>query len=257
MQEYGICNTAIIPLRAADSERSEMVSQLLFGETYEILERAGQWVKIVTSLDRYEGWISLVQVVLLDDASYQRLQAEPAAITYGAITQAVKAIDNSVIYLAAASSLAFCDGTVCNIGNDTYTITDKTAGRFANITEAAQSFLNAPYLWGGRTHFGIDCSGLSQAVYRMQGIQLMRDASQQALQGTAVDFLTEVQPGDLAFFDNAEGRIVHVGILLSQDRIIHASGRVKIDCFDHEGIYADDLKRYTHKLRIIKRYPAV
>jgi cell wall-associated NlpC family hydrolase len=117
----------------------------------------------------------------------------------------------------------------------------------------AKSFLNTPYLWGGRTHYGIDCSGFTQAVFKLRGFDLKRDAWMQAEQGTVVDFLAEAKLGDLAFFNNSEGKITHVGIMLNNEQIIHASGRVKIDRIDGQGIYSEELKRYTHKLRIVKR----
>ena len=117
----------------------------------------------------------------------------------------------------------------------------------------AKSFLNVPYLWGGRTHFGIDCSGFAQAVYRLQGITLKRDAYLQAEQGQTVDFLQEAKLGDLAFFDNEEGRITHVGMMLNNEQIIHASGKVKIYKIDMQGIYSAEQKKHTHKLRIVKR----
>jgi cell wall-associated NlpC family hydrolase len=115
------------------------------------------------------------------------------------------------------------------------------------------TFLNAPYMWGGRSPFGIDCSGFTQAVYKLKRIKLLRDASQQSTLGEPLSFLTEAEPGDLAFFDNEEGLISHVGIITDQQHIIHASGKVRIDRIDHEGIYNDEEKRYTHLLRIIKR----
>ena len=115
-------------------------------------------------------------------------------------------------------------------------------------------FQNAPYLWGGRTLFGIDCSGFSQIVFKLNGIKLNRDAWQQAEQGAVVDFLPEAKSGDLAFFDNAEGRIIHVGIMLGTNKIIHASGKVRVDTIDNQGIYNAEMGRYTHKLRIIKRF---
>jgi cell wall-associated NlpC family hydrolase len=114
-------------------------------------------------------------------------------------------------------------------------------------------FLNSAYLWGGRSIFGVDCSGFCQTVFRFIGIPLLRDAYQQASQGEAIGFLEETKLGDLAFFDNEEGRITHVGMLLDQDTIIHASGRVRMDTIDHLGIVNVDTGLHTHKLRIIKR----
>lgn len=251
--EFGICNLAAIPLRAEPSERSEQVSQVLFGEVFEVMEHKDQWVRIITSFDGYEGWINALQFAELGHIAYNALQNTAVNLTNKPVTQAWRKINDSVLYLPFGSSLAFLEGTVCHIRNEYYEILGEI-GVTDSIDESAKSFLNVPYLWGGRTHFGIDCSGFTQAVLRLQGITLKRDAYLQAEQGQTVDFLQETQLGDLAFFDNDEGRITHVGILLGNDRIIHASGKVKIDKIDTNGIYSNDLKRYTHKLRIIKRY---
>ena len=121
------------------------------------------------------------------------------------------------------------------------------------MIETAYLFLNAPYLWGGKTIFGIDCSGFTQMVYKLNGHQLLRDASQQATQGDPLSFIEESEPGDLAFFDNEEGLITHVGIMLKDNHIIHASGKVRVDRIDHTGIYNNELRTHTHKLRVIKR----
>jgi cell wall-associated NlpC family hydrolase len=121
------------------------------------------------------------------------------------------------------------------------------------ITEDAMLYLNSPYQWGGRSPFGIDCSGFAQMVYKLKKIKLLRDASQQATQGEVVNLLEEAEPGDLAFFDNEEGNITHVGILLDHFRVIHASGSVRIDSIDHEGIYDEKQGKYTHRLRLMKR----
>ena len=248
--EYGICNLALIPLRAEAKEQSELVSQLLFGETFEILEHTGNWVRIVTTLDGYQGWISVLQYVPID--AYQLMTGTPPLVTTAVVTEVTKLADQSKLYLPFGSSLPFFENGQCFIGNDVFKVNlNQQAG---NLTDIARSFLNAPYLWGGRTHFGIDCSGYTQALMRTKGIKLMRDAWQQAGQGSAVDFLQEAQPGDLAFFDNAEGRIIHVGVILGNDHIIHASGKVKIDRIDNQGIYSTELNKYTHKLRIVKRF---
>lgn len=251
--EYGICNLAVVPLRAEPSDRSEMVSQVLFGEAFEILEWKDKWVQITTAIDNYTGWIDRLQVVMLGHLAYKRLLQNPAPVTYRAITQAWKIIDNTVIYLPAGSSLAFLEGTTSYIGDQRYDIIGEI-GETDSIANVARSFLNSPYLWGGRTHFGIDCSGFTQIVYKLQGINLKRDASMQAQEGTAVDSVLTAKLGDLAFFNNDEGRITHVGIILGAGKIIHASGKVKIDSIDTQGIYSDELKRYTHRLKIIRRY---
>ena len=121
-----------------------------------------------------------------------------------------------------------------------------------NLIETALLYLNTPYLWGGKTPFGIDCSGFTQMVYRLNGFQLLRDASQQATQGDALSFIEESSPGDLAFFDNNEGDIINVGIIMENHHIIHAHGKVRIDRIDHSGIYNVDTNTHSHKLRVIK-----
>lgn len=251
--EYGICNLAVIPLRAEPSERSEQVSQVLFGEVFEVMEKKEQWVRIITSFDGYEGWINVLQFAPIGHIAYQAHQQAPFNLTSKPITQAWRKSNNTVLYLPFGSSLSFLEGTTCHIRNEYYEIVGDI-GAVEDIELSAKSFLNVPYLWGGRTHFGIDCSGFTQAIFRQQGVILKRDAYLQAEQGETVNFIQETKLGDLAFFDNEEGRITHVGILLDNNHIIHASGKVKIDKIDTNGIYSNDLKRYTHKLRIIKRH---
>jgi hypothetical protein len=252
--EYGICNLGVIPLRAGPNELSEMVSQVLFGETFEILEWVEKWARITTTADNYTGWISRLQFSMLGHIAYQQLKRQFAPLTYGAITQAWKIADNSILYLPIASSLAFFEGRSCRIGNEKFEIIGPK-GDIEDFNITAGSFLNAPYLWGGRTHFGIDCSGFTQAVFKLHGVSLKRDASLQVGQGVVVEKLKNAELGDLAFFNNPEGRTTHVGIMLNNSQIIHASGKVKIDSIDEKGIYSEEFKRYTHKLFIIKRHP--
>lgn len=244
--EYGICNLAAVPLRAQPSSRSEMVSQILFGEAFEIMEQTDDWARIITSFDGYEGWLNRLQYITLSAAGYKKHQQKNALLTTRPITQAWIKANNSVIYLPIGSSLSFLEGTACHIRDDYFEIIGEI-GEKDNLLNTAKSFLNVPYLWGGRTHFGIDCSGFSQSVFRLQGVNLKRDAYLQAEQGNTVDFLQEAKLGDLAFFDNEDGRIIHVGIMLNNEQIIHASGKVKIDRIDNQGIYSDELKKYTHK----------
>lgn len=251
--EYGICNLAIVPLRAEANDRSELVSQVLFGEAFEILEWKEKWVKITTTTDNYTGWIDRLQFTMLGHMAYKRLIQHPAPLTFRPVTQAWKILDNTVIYLPAGSSLAFLEGTTAYIGNQKFEIIGEI-GEKDHITNIARSYLNVPYLWGGRTHFGIDCSGFTQVVFKLIGLNLRRDASMQAQDGQPVEGLNKVKLGDLAFFGAEEGKITHVGILLGNGEIIHASGKVKIDKVDNDGIYSEELKRHTHKLRSISRF---
>jgi hypothetical protein len=241
-------------MRADPNERSEMVSQVLFGEAFEILEWKDNWVQIITAFDKYTGWIGRLQFTMLGQQLYTQLKETPPRLTYRPVTQAWKIADNSVVYLPVGASLSFLKGTTCNISQERFDIIGQ-AGEQDTVDVIAKSFLNAPYLWGGRTHFGIDCSGFTQAVFRLCcDINLKRDASLQAEDGKTVNSLADIKLGDLAFFDNAEGKITHVGIMLNKMQIIHASGKVKIDLFENKGIYSEEQKRYTHKLKVIKRY---
>jgi gamma-D-glutamyl-L-lysine dipeptidyl-peptidase len=258
-QVYGICNLSLIPLRSEPSEKSEMISQLLFGDRFQIHEVIERWARIQTSFDDYEGWIDIKQFTTINLETYNRLDNHQVILGLQVYFQAIKQSSGEVFNLVAGSCLPDYTGGQFSIKSETYSISQPAV--FADpalfsdgIIAAAMFYLNSPYLWGGRSLFGIDCSGFSQIVFKQFDIKLRRDAWQQALQGETVDFLQETRAGDLAFFDNEEGRIIHVGILLNEQRIIHASGRVKIDTIDTQGIYSADLKRYTHKLRIIKRF---
>ncbi len=251
--EYGICNLSVVPLRAEPIELSEMVSQILFGETFEVLEWKEKWVQITTHIDNYTGWIGRLQFTTLGHLAWQQLQREKPQLSYGPVTQAWKKSDNTILYLPIGSSMAFMEGNTCKIGNEKFEMLGPK-GDIESFVITARSFLNAPYLWGGRTHFGIDCSGFTQAVFRLHGININRDASQQAKQGKPVESLQKAKLGDLAFFVNENDKISHVGIIFNTSQIIHASGKVKIDSIDEKGIFSQELKRYTHKLHSIKRF---
>ena len=258
-QVYGVCNLALVPLRAEPSERSEMISQLLFGDHFEVVKADDKWVFIKTGYDEYEGWIDVKQFAPIDTDTFDSLNGVNALLGLKIHHPIRYAVTDDILNLVAGSVLPGYANGRFHIGATSYSVLHpplKPDSRLfsAEITNAAKFYLNTPYLWGGRSPFGIDCSGFCQMVFKQFDIRLKRDAWQQALQGDTVDFLREAQAGDLAFFDNAEGRIIHVGMMINNSQIIHASGKVKIDRIDTEGIFSSDLKRYTHKLRIIKRF---
>jgi cell wall-associated NlpC family hydrolase len=236
-----LTSVAVAPLRKEPTDRSEMVSQALYGEELEVLEQNEKWALVRLIRDGYEGWIDRKQMGRFNVSSAQRL--------LNGTLSSCQLADSTTIWLPAGA-LVSQDVIVSDTLVDFHASAD-------DIARCARLFLNAPYLWGGRTVMGIDCSGFTQLVMLLNGIQLPRDAYQQAELGETVSFLEETQTGDLAFFDNAEGRIIHVGMILrdasQQGLVIHASGKVRIDIIDHQGIYNRDSGQYTHQLRIVKR----
>jgi hypothetical protein len=250
---FGICNLAIIPLRFEPSDRSEIVSQVLFGEHFEILEQLKQWFRIRLQFDNYEGWIDSKQMQLISEASFNQLSKDTIILNADLI-EYITAPNNVLLPIPLGSSLSFINHNEINTANFDFEGT-KISGIKSknNLINTAYLYLNAPYLWGGKTPFGIDCSGFTQMVYKLNGYHLLRDASQQATQGEALSFIEESEAGDLAFFDNEEGNIIHVGIIMENNYIIHASGKVRIDRLDHLGIYNPETNKHTHKLRVIKK----
>jgi hypothetical protein len=222
------CAISIVPMRKEPSDRAEIVSQLLFGEVFEIIDTQEKWVKIIAEIDNYEGWID-------------RKQAEAES----KIGISTAPLPNPVIF----NGQFFPAGCFAEISDKSVSI--------GSIQEISFGYLNSPYLWGGKTHAGIDCSGFVQMVFRIIGKNIHRDAYQQAELGHIVSFVEEAQTGDLAFFDNEDGRITHVGIVIKNKTsnfpsIIHASGWVRIDTLDNEGIKNENGKQ-SHRLRIVKR----
>jgi cell wall-associated NlpC family hydrolase len=250
---FGICNLAIIPLRFEPNDRSEIVSQVLFGEHFKILETQKQWSKIKLQYDGYEGWIDSKQCQIISSEQFDLLSNEPIVLNADLIDY-ITAPANLLMPIPLAASLSFLNHEAINSskfdfeGTTTTGIKDKN-----NLIQTSFLYLNAPYLWGGKTPFGIDCSGFTQMVYKLNGYKLLRDASEQAMQGEPLSFIEESEPGDLAFFDNDEGKIIHVGIMMENNYIIHASGKVRIDRLDHLGIYNGEINKHTHKLRVIKK----
>lgn len=244
------CNLSLVPLRAEPSHRSEMVNQVLFGEVFEIIEEGVDFTHIRLKDTQYEGWIQRYQFGKINTYSNtNRIIGLAGGKAYSA-KHTVQLLHGTPIPI---------DTDEIQIESELYRIEGATReGKLddfeVEFPKLIKHYNNSPYLWGGRSAYGIDCSGFSQLVYKHFGIQLKRDAWQQAESGFTVDFLPEIKAGDLAFFDNEVGRITHVGIMIDKETIIHAAGRVRIDKMDNEGIFNPDRNKYTHKLRIVKRY---
>ena len=225
-------------MRKENRHGSEMVSQLLYNELYTVLDKTSEWVLIQTDFDHYEGWIQAKQFCKITEEDYKALKAKK--------------------YYLTDKPLVECNGRFLSIGTPLYephpdAVEMPSEFRPELMVDYAKKLLDAPYLWGGRTVFGIDCSGLVQVCARLSGLVLPRDASQQMECGEFVYFLQETQPGDLAFFGNEDGRITHVGIVMGNEQIIHASGQVHIDFLDQTGIFNKELDTHTHFLQAIKR----
>lgn len=246
--QYGICNLSIVPLRMEPSDMSELVSQVLYGDYFKVLEKRKAWSRIRLGFDSYEGWVDNKQYIEINEEQYRNIHSETPILSTD-LVDFIEDQTNQLYPIPLGASLNGLDLLEHTFEGQTV----NSIAAKASILQSAFSYLNAPYLWGGKTPFGIDCSGFTQMVYKLNGYKLFRDASQQATQGEALSFIEESDPGDLAFFDNDEGAIVHVGIIMPDNFIIHAHGKVRIDRLDHSGIYNVDTRMHSHKLRVIKK----
>jgi hypothetical protein len=233
-------------VRIEDSDKSEMINQLIYGDIIEILEEKEKWVKIKSVFDDYIGWIDIKQYFKIDDNIKLDLNNPIYSIN---LVEFIENNNNELVTIPIGSDIS--NISLMNHKFDGKTISGKNNRN--SIVNTALLFLNSPYLWGGKTPFGIDCSGFTHMVYKINGYKLYRDAKDQANQGKTLSFIEESEAGDLAFFNNDEGDIIHVGIILQNNHIIHASGKVRIDRIDHSGIYNNDLNKHTHSLRYIKK----
>ena len=251
-RQFAIISLSVVPVRAQASDASEQISQLLFGESVEILVQEAKWWKVQCLFDDYIGWIDPKQCQLIPATSLNI----PQQISIDRLSMISNG--NGLQPISIGSTLPNFHNNTIAINECKFTFAGQTNAEnyfsFANISDLAKLFLAAPYQWGGRSILGIDCSGFTQLVYKIIGIKLPRDAKDQALQGQVINFFAELQAGDLVFFDNEQGNIIHVGIALAGGQIIHASGQVRIDQLDHQGIFNQETNAYTHQLRLMKRF---
>jgi len=259
MTDHAVCLLSVVPVRETISHRSEMVTQLLFGELCLIEDQYQDWYKIRVQFDNYEGWVEKKQLRLIDEKTYDQILNQPIKTYVNAPLAFARSEKGEVPVFLGCSLPLFKEGSF-QIGEEVWTFEGGEDYQCSQQTPERLSFwalkyINSPYLWGGRSPFGIDCSGLMQNVFRVCGYSLPRDSAKQAELGQVVNFITEAKPGDLLFFDNAEGLITHVGLFVGNNQIIHASGEVRIDRVDHQGIFNETTGAYSHQLRLIKRLP--
>ncbi len=248
--KIAFCKVSISPIRSENKDQAEIVSQLLFGELFTIDTIENNWTKITTFFDGYSGWIDTKHAVIISEKEAKKWISEHSLIyNLTATLNTNWGIQNIV-----KGSYISGENSSFKIGNHSFELISKDDIDVpSSIYETALSYLNTPYLWGGKSPFGIDCSGFTQLVYRFHEINIPRDASQQIELGRNIEF-SDIQDGDLAFFHNSNGKITHVGILDGKGQIIHASGCVRIDQLTNEGIIHSEDKNQTHNLNCIKRY---
>jgi len=254
--EYGICMLATVSVREMPSGKSQMVNQLLFGELFMVKAKKEKWFLIETVDDHYEGWVYQIQVKIVNEDFFH--QANKSASHYLHMLCGQVRLDKIIIPVSRGAQFHLWDDGFFTIEDQQYyykkaihPAPNKPSNK--DIIDVAKDYLEVPYLWGGRSPFGIDGSGLIQVVFKMNGILLPRDATQQVNNGEQILFVEAAERRDLAFFENKEGNINHVGIILGDGKILHSWGKVRIDSIDHQGVFNKEAGRYTHHLRVVKR----
>lgn len=257
--KVGVIHSTLAAMRKAPSHKSEMVNQLLFGEHAAIVKVIGSWMYIESAFDGCSGWIEALSVSPLGDDQLIWFNNKQSIVLPRLCRALVHGKEKSFIHLVPGSLLPSYDGETgeFHLGDQHYQLdhpVDKDIIKLerAGIVATAYSFLHSPFLWGGRSPYGIDSAGLIQVILKIHGISIPRDIVQQVARGLAVNFIDDADPGDLVFFDDARGEIVHAGIIVEQGRILHAYGKVRIDKIDHQGIFREDRGEYTHRLRVVK-----
>jgi len=235
---WGYSTLPLIPLRAEPSERSEMLTQVLYGERMLVLEQQSEWSRVQLVDDNYRGWCSTKMITSCTKEAWDAAALSSPRCVTQPISRCL--CSGATRYLPAGSRLFPEDSLIDDKKGESMPL--------LNPSEVAKRFLHAPYLWGGKSILGMDCSGLVQLSFLLTGVMLPRDAGQQVLLGEPLKSVEETIPGDLAFFANQAGKIVHVGLVMDDGCVIHASGSVRIDLLDKEGIFNRDTHAYSHRL---------
>lgn len=247
--QYGIGHLSVAPLRIAPDNSSEMITQVLYGDHFKVKEERKFWSRIQLIADGCEGWLDNRQLTKINEETFLAVDAVTKPTLSQDLLSYIATKDDMLCPIVLGSRL-----DVAPLLNHKYEEEEELpVQNRSNLVNTAFLYLNAPFLWGGKTPIGIDSAGLTQMVYKLNGVKLLRTTQEQARQGDALSFIEESEPGDLAFFDNSEGIIDHVGIILKDNYIIHAYGKVRIDRIDHTGIFNTEENRYSHQLRVIKK----
>jgi gamma-D-glutamyl-L-lysine dipeptidyl-peptidase len=253
---FAVCPLSVIPLRAHPSQRSEMLSQVLFGELVEVMEEKGRaWAKVRCVWDDTVGWAASNQLLEITHSEYDAYR-EQFAISLE-LLQPASAADH-FLPLTLGAQLPLFDGIRFQLGEREFSFSGQVIFPHSIhctrelVVKLARRYMHAPFLWGGRSPMGIDGAGLVQMAFKLAGTRLPRTAEKQIFEGDIVDFIEQARPGDIAFFENNLGRVFHAGIILPDSRILHAFGKVRTDLLDHYGIFDEEKRKYSHRLRVIK-----
>ncbi len=246
---YGICSLSVVAIRSSAVTDSEMISQLLYGEHFKVLEQRKHWSRIRSAFDSLEGWVLNHQIFAISQDQYEVIDNSEGSKIASDLVAFVSSKNSGLIPIVMGSTIY--DYSILDHNFEGTFVNHKRAKK--ELIDTALQYLNAPFLPGGRSPFGLDASGFTQLVYKINGYALKRTAVEQSAQGEALSFIEESEPGDLAFFDNQEGVIDHVGIIMKDNYIIHVHGNTRIDRLDHTGIFNTESRSYTHSLRVIKK----